>query len=366
MKVEKAKRVINYRFNAKYPQNFIDQVTKQMKVVQYAIEDQLSSSISESVLDKELLGAKIKNNGISFSGVDRYAKKEGEYLEQILNFFIGEDTIGSIDELHAERPGYLGDLGKYLKAQIKSFDGSEQREYLTELHSSFKDPIAKFDIDNIQQDCLKSVGLMFTKGRDFMQFREAVEDSSIVNKEIAYAIWGSAFGYAGLPKTLTETLFESSENKERILSSISEFLEKSTEPIQKVAELGSYSKSEKQSGELVEDSVESEARDELQKQESNLEKTAPHELIDPFLKEIDDLKNIRNKSEFKDIARKVFNKVEEEVKWEGELFNQPEVRVEKFNELFSEKITTVDGIGETSKDKGVAVYREIISKLSSS
>lgn len=360
LKAEKAKHVLYYKISKKYPQSYVERLNKHIKGILYDVEDLINEHVDESDFDSSILEAQFEKNEIlSFKASLSYDQKEAEYLKYILNFFTNEDTFSSIDELHASKKEYLGDLGIYLKEHIDEFGQSKEAKYLRDLLSSFKSLTESFDINATKLDSLKSVALLFTKGRDFMQYREFVENSSIVHNEIGYAIWGAAFGYAGLPKTLTGSIFDNIEKCEIVLQKLSEFTSKHVDSLINEIESGKLNNEIIISNdEKVQESIKADYTTVTNENETEKPDNY-YSVLERLLEKVNEIPRAGSNKDFKMLLGKVFRDIEEEAKL-GDLFGSPESRKNKFEERVSKSLGGINGIGKGTLEKVIKAYEEII------
>lgn len=126
----------------------------------------------------------------------------GEYLEEA---YSSEDFIQS-------RYEFAKSGGKIFKEQIqKEWDGSECQKYINTLLRNLNE-YSQFEINSTENPTLKSFAAFCQKGESDI---DKLEDYLISNKigdfRIAFALWGTIFGFANMPKTLTNDLFLSKD-----------------------------------------------------------------------------------------------------------------------------------------------------------
>ena len=219
LKLEKLKRAINSKFNSKYPSNYIERVNNAFSDVRNKIEDKiyLSRKINKLKPDS-LVIPNFANNKIEFIIPEGLLENEKKYLLQCLKFFVETDNIPDIETFFTNRKTILIDLAKHFKDTIDSFDGSKEREYLVDLLKSFDSLRDGFDISKTSNEVLKSIAVLFTSGRDLLRFIENNEREKIQHSLIYYTLWGSIYGGAIFPKTLTESITEDTSNLKTLIS----------------------------------------------------------------------------------------------------------------------------------------------------
>ena len=223
LKLEKLKRAINSKFNSKYPSNYIERVNNSFSDVRNKIEDEINLSRKNNKLTFDaLVRPQFANDKLKLIIPEGLLENEKKYLLQCLNFFIETDNIPDLETFFTNRKTNLIDLAKHFKDTIDNFDGSKEREYLVELLKSFESLRGGFDISRTSNEVLKSIAVLFTSGRDLLRFIENNEREEIQNSLIYYTIWGSIYGAAILPKTLTESITEDKLNVKSLISAYSE------------------------------------------------------------------------------------------------------------------------------------------------
>jgi hypothetical protein len=219
LKLEKLKRAINSKFNSKYPSSYIERVNNAFSDVRNKIEDEIYLSKKNNKLIPDLLVIPhFVNDKMELIIPEGLLENEKKYLQQCLKFFIETDNIPDIETFFTNRKTILIDLAKHFKDTIDHFDGSKEREYLVDLLKSFDSLRGGFDISRTSNEVLKSIAILFTSGRDLLRFIENNEREEIQKSLIYYTLWGSIYGAAILPKTLTESITEDNSNVKTLIS----------------------------------------------------------------------------------------------------------------------------------------------------
>lgn len=351
LKTENVKRALNFRVNKNYPNRYIERVTDEIQGLQTDIENLISINIS-TALDPNVLSADISPTEIYFNACDGYNHDEKIYLQAILKYLIEEDTFATIDDLHSDRQRYLGVLGVHIRDSIEDFESSDVAKYLRSLLKSFKDLTSSFDVDQTHLDSIKSVTILFTKGRDFLQYRDAVETSSIKKKEISYAIWGAAFGYAGLPKTMTSHLFEKESNKGTVLKAMDSIIKElySKHGYSNIQyEPDTYSKQDSESNTKSKALLYKNINEDTQ---TNID----YKRLERLIEKVKKIPRIRKDQELINLIQHSFNEVEENSKLV--LFNSKESKYEQFRDKI--KCNRIKGVGEGTLKKIAEAYRDCI------
>lgn len=226
LKLEKLKRAINSKFNSKYPSNYVERVNNAFSDVRNKIEDEIYLSRKNNKLTIDsLVRPHFVNDKMELIIPEGLLENEKKYLLQCLKFFIETDNISDLETFFTNRKTILIDLAKHFKDTIDNFDGSKEREYLVDLLKSFDSLRGGFDISRTSNEVLKSIAVLFTSGRDLLRFIENNEREEIQHSLIYYTLWGSIYGAAILPKTLTESITEDKSNVEILISAYAETIE---------------------------------------------------------------------------------------------------------------------------------------------
>lgn len=214
LRLEKLKRKINTRPNAKLTNNYTESVINYMKDISLKVEDEVKQSRGSNHLNETYLvnSNYIDSNTLRISLPKNLTDKDKQYLEVILHFFLHKDTINDIEALFTNRKNILIELATHLKSNIIGFEKSKERDYLLQLLKAFDNPRNAFKISTIDNEVIKSIAILFTSGRDLFQFIEMNEKERIQTPLIYYTLWGSIYGAASLPKTLTEFITENTQN----------------------------------------------------------------------------------------------------------------------------------------------------------
>lgn len=223
LKLEKLKRAINSKYNSKYPSNYIDRINNSFNVIRNKIEDEINRSRKSNNLTPDALVKPLfLNSKLELKIPEGLPNNEKKYFLQSLKFFIETDNIPDLETFFTNRKNILIELAKHFKDTIDNFDGSKEREYLVDLLKSFDSLRGGFGVSRTSNEVLKSIAILFTSGRDLLRFIENNEKEEIQNSLIYYSLWGSIYGAAILPKTLTESITEDKSNVKTLLIAFSE------------------------------------------------------------------------------------------------------------------------------------------------
>lgn len=222
LKLEKLKRAINSKYNSKYPNNFIERVNNSFSEVRLKIDNEIISSRKDNKLTLDVLvKPSFKNDKLEIKLPENFTGNENKYLIESLYFFIETDTITDLETFFTNRKSILIDLAKHFKDTIENFANSKEREYLIDLLKSFDSLRGSFNISGTSNEVLKSLAVLFKSGRDLLKYIENNEREEIHNSLIYYTLWGSIYGAAILPKTLTELITDDKSNIKKLIAAFS-------------------------------------------------------------------------------------------------------------------------------------------------
>lgn len=136
-----------------------------------------------------------------------------EFLRRLLDAFLDEGYMG--DEYESS---HKEDYPKMVESLLKEkmgdeWENSKEKRYLDSLMKMLKNPMVQFDINDIDGSyalALKSFAAFCWRGPEIGKLDSLLEKEEISQLQIAYALWGSVFGFSDMPKTLTDELFASS------------------------------------------------------------------------------------------------------------------------------------------------------------
>lgn len=220
LKIEKLRRAIIAKYNSKYPNTYIDRIESTFSSLKMAVDEEVRQQRKNIKLTSDVLVKPYLSNGkLKVTLPSSISNHEKIYLELTLCYFIENDSISDVEYFFTNRKEILVDLAKFFREHIEQFDGSNEREYLLELLKSFESLRGGFNISKTSNDVLRSIAVLFTSGRDLLRYIENNEREEIQNSLIYYTIWGSIYGAAIFPKTLTESITEDDENTKTLIES---------------------------------------------------------------------------------------------------------------------------------------------------
>jgi hypothetical protein len=133
-----------------------------------------------------------------------------EFLSKLLNEYL-EEAYNS-EEFVQSRYEFAKSGGKIFKEQIQErWDGSEFQMYINTLLKNLNEH-SPFEIQSTDNLTLKSFAAFCQKGEsDIDRLEDYLISNGIGDFRIAFALWGIVFGFANMPKTLTNSLFLSDD-----------------------------------------------------------------------------------------------------------------------------------------------------------
>lgn len=136
--------------------------------------------------------------------------QNNSFLPKLFNEFLAE--IWSSEEFINGRLDFATAGGKLFKEELQDkWENSPYKNYINDLRNNLASHTS-FSLQNTDNLTLKSFGAFCQKGENDI---DKLEDYLISNKvgdfRIAFALWGIVFGFANLPKTLTNDLFLSED-----------------------------------------------------------------------------------------------------------------------------------------------------------
>lgn len=158
------------------------------------------------------------------ANLENLTNLEKETFIATINEIISSPETSSSDEIAQRRKSIVEKLGQKLKSiDEKGFDKNGDLEYLRRLWKSIQTVGTGFRIDEGKNTVLRVLATFTNKYVEFEKYQDFLVKNQLINKDVAYAIWGGAYGYANLSKLLVEPL-ERNEFSARV---VFDFLESS-------------------------------------------------------------------------------------------------------------------------------------------
>lgn len=176
--------------------NYIKNFENQLLEIEY---NQKKQSVSANSLPV------IENNRIS------NIPDQKEFIIKLFNEYL-EEAYNS-DEFIQSRYEFAKSGGKVFKDELgEEWNGSPSQQYINGLLKNLNEYSA-FDLKSINNPTLESFAAFCQKGESDI---DKLEDYLITNEigdfRIAFSLWGIIFGFANMPKTLTNELFLKEED----------------------------------------------------------------------------------------------------------------------------------------------------------
>lgn len=136
--------------------------------------------------------------------------EQKEFLSILFNGYMDEVWNGT--EFLSSRYEFARVGGKLFRdTSGANWENSPARTYINSLLKNLNE-YTEFDINSTDSDILKSFAAFCQKGEgDIDKLRDYLISNGIGDFRVAFALWGLVFGYAEMPKTLTDVLFDSKD-----------------------------------------------------------------------------------------------------------------------------------------------------------
>lgn len=151
----------------------------------------------------------IANNRITSIGEN----KQAILYKNILND-VSQYSINNENDFKSEKFELLKTIGDNFKEweDISNDEKSLIIDYIRSLLKNIKN-YEPFDIDAIEKSrfyvLLKSIAIFILKGDDLEKLLNSLIENDLKTFKIAFGLWGATFGFSAIPKTLSNSLFES-------------------------------------------------------------------------------------------------------------------------------------------------------------
>lgn len=214
LQLEKFERILNSTaVNSKYISSYISKILSAFDDLNNSFQLFVDENKSTNKIQfKDLIQIKYINEAeINISIPNNIDAGIRNYFQETLFYFLDCDYISNVDSLFENREELLSSLGKHFLEHIKEFKDSYDITYLRDLYDSFRSLRSNFNVSDSNNDVIKTIAILFTSGRDLLQFVENCNHAGI-SPIIYYSIWGCVYGAASLPKTLTEAFLNDDEN----------------------------------------------------------------------------------------------------------------------------------------------------------
>lgn len=194
-KVEPFRNYSSVQTNPEIFESYIYRIEQQISEI---ASNQKRSNISSSILPT-LINGRISE-----------IPRQKEFLIKLFNRFLEEAFNGN--ELIQSRYEFAKAGGVVFKEELKDkWEKSEWQNYINALLQNLNE-YSPFDINNVDNLTLKSFAAFCQKGElDIDKLEDYLISNGIGDFRIAFGLWGAVFGFANMPKTLTNDLFLSED-----------------------------------------------------------------------------------------------------------------------------------------------------------
>lgn len=134
-----------------------------------------------------------------------FQENGAEVFRHIINMLI-DFPISNSENFKEMKADIAFEIGKMLKEQLKDWEGSLIQKYINGLLSHVES-YESFNLKSYNNYLMQSISAFIMKGDDPEKLLTFLIENKIQNKSIALSFWGSVFGFASLPKTLFNSLF---------------------------------------------------------------------------------------------------------------------------------------------------------------
>ena len=161
--------------------------------------------------------------------------EQKDFLSMLLNEYMDEVWNGT--EFLSSRYDFAKVGGKLCREKLgDKWDNSSERVYINSLLKNLNEYTA-FDINSTNSIVLKSFAAFCQKGEgDIDKMRDYLISNGIGDFRIAFALWGLIFGFAEMPKTLTNDFYDNKDRK--YVSDVYKYIYKQIHGIDLDGELG--------------------------------------------------------------------------------------------------------------------------------
>ena len=169
------------------------------------IENLIKTISLQNEHDVNINGLSLSNLKLTAINEEPFQGKGADIFRYITNMLM-EFPISNAENFKESKADIAYEIGKILKEQITSWEGSNEQKYINGLLANVESYMP-FDIKSSNSTLLQSVSAFVIKGDDPEKLLTFLEENNIQNKRIALGFWGSTFGFSSFPKTLFGLLF---------------------------------------------------------------------------------------------------------------------------------------------------------------
>ena len=188
----------------------------------FKIEDiEIVFSLAEDALSKYEETLRIKNERLNIeqafaisnlrltSIFDNKLKGKSEFYQSIINALI-DLPIENVEHFKSLKADITRTFGKILKefveeVQKKDWTKSPERTYINSLLDNIES-YHPFDIKSHPSEVLQSFSAFIMKGEDLEKLKDFLINNNIQDFRISFGLWGATFGFASIPKTISNNI----------------------------------------------------------------------------------------------------------------------------------------------------------------
>lgn len=207
--------------------NYINSIfTKQeSSSASFKIDDiEMAFSLAEDALYKHEESLRVNNERLSIeqafaisnlrvtSIFDNKLKGKSEFYQSIINALL-DLPVENVEHFKSLKADLTRIFGKILKefvevVQKKDWSKSPERSYINSLLDNIES-YQPFDIKSHPSEVLQSFSAFIMKGEDLEKLKDFLINNSIQDFRISYGLWGATFGFASIPKTISNNILTS-------------------------------------------------------------------------------------------------------------------------------------------------------------
>lgn len=141
---------------------------------------------------------------------DQYLKRKTDFYKDLINTLI-DVPLGNIEDFKLSKADITIICGKVLKENVeqilkKEWKSSEERSFINSLLDNIESH-QPFNLKSHGSEVLQSFAAFIIKGEDPDKLMDFQIANSFQDFRLSLGLWGATFGFASLPRTLTESFF---------------------------------------------------------------------------------------------------------------------------------------------------------------
>lgn len=189
----------------------IDYIDKLLLFIENSVkymEDEIHSKSEKFQIEASLAFANFRLTSLT----DKYLKGKDEFYQALINDFLYYPIEG-VEDFKINKTKLALDGGKVFLEFMKYRESNKEKAYIDGLKSYINglldhiESYKSFDIKSNNSDILQSFSCFIIKGDNPDKLIDYLIINNIFDFRIALGFWGSIFGFANIPKTLTDSLF---------------------------------------------------------------------------------------------------------------------------------------------------------------